>query len=53
MYIHVYIYIYTGCARLNVTTHTWHTRVCCAELTDICAYTTARLSDMRVLVAIS
>ena len=41
------IYAHSGCARLNVTTHRWHRRVCFAELNDISAYTTARLSDIR------
>ena len=47
-YIYIYRDIYTGCARLNVTTHKWHTRVCCAELSDIRTYTTARLSHIRM-----
>ena len=40
--------ICTGCARLNVTTHKWHMQVCRAKLNDICAYTTAGLSDIRM-----
>ena len=37
---------HTGHARSSVTLHKRHTRVCCAKLTDIRAYTAARLSDI-------
>ena len=43
------MYIHTGCVRLNVNAHKWHTWVCRIKLIDIHAYTPGRLSDRHDL----